>query len=162
MTVNDLEAVNEIYIQAVEMRYSTAHTEPLTGKERLAWFREHDHAQYPVYVMEMDGVVTGWISISPYRKGRQALRSAAEISYYVHQEKRGLGIGTSLVKHALEKAAGLGFRTLIAILLEPNLASKGLLKKFGFEKWGDLPGIAIIEGKAFNHQYYGLHIEPGP
>ena len=158
MSMRDLEAVNEIYNQAVKLKFSTAHTRPISRKERLDWFREHDPALYPVFVMEAEGMVAGWLAFSPYRKGRQALRSAAEISYYVHEEMRRSGIGAALLKHALGKAPGLGFRSLIAILLEPNAASIALLKKFGFEKWGDMPAVAVIEGKAYNHQFFGLHI----
>ncbi len=156
----DLEAVNEIYNQAVGTKFSTAHTKPVTMEERLDWFREHDPGQYPVFVWEEKGRIAGWICFSPYRKGRQALRSTAEISYYVHPDYHRRGIGTALMRCAIEKASELGFKALIAILLEPNLASIGLLEKFGFKKWGEMPSIAEIGGGAYNHLYYGLHLAP--
>jgi L-amino acid N-acyltransferase YncA len=158
LNANDLNAVNEIYNQAVASKISTAHTEPVSMEERMAWFREHDPDQYPVYVWEENGMVAGWICFSPYRKGRQALRSTAEISYYVHRDYHRCGIGSALLEYAIERAPALKFKSLIAILLEPNIASIGLLGKYGFEKWGDMPGLAEINGREFNHQYYGLHI----
>jgi len=158
MEIRDLEAVNEIYNQAVGLKFSTAHTHPLSLDERLEWFGEHDD-RYPVFVWEENGTVAGWISFSPYRKGRQALQSTAEISYYVHTRFHRMGIGSRLLEYAIAKAPGLKFRNLIAILLEPNAASIALLRKFGFELWGDMPAIAEINGGKFNHQYYGLRIQ---
>ena len=158
LTINDLAAVNEIYNQAIDAKFSTAHTIHSTMEERMAWFREHDQVNYPVFVWEENGVVAGWLSFSPYRKGRQALRSAAEISYYVHHAYHRRGIGRALLDYAIKKAPELNFKTLVAILLEPNTASVALLIKAGFEKWGDMPSVAEINGGEYNHQYYGLRI----
>lgn len=158
MIDEDLEAINEIYNQAVGMKFSTAHTEPITMKERLAWFRNHDPERFPVYVWEENGHVSGWIAFSPYRKGRKALQSTSEISYYVDSGHHRRGIGSRLIEHAISIAPQFNFKTLIAILLDPNTASIALLEKYGFELWGDMPGIAEINGGKYNHQYYGLHI----
>ena len=160
LNINDLAAVNDIYNQAIETKFSTAHTEPIPMEKRMAWFREYDRVHYPVYVWEENNVVAGWLSFSPYREGRQALRSAAEISYYVHTGYHRRGIGSALLEYAINRAPELKFKTLIAILLEPNIASIALLKKAGFEKWGDMPSVADINGGEYNHQYYGLRIEP--
>jgi len=156
--ITDLEAVNEIYNQAVRAKFSTAHTRPITMEQRLAWFREHELDDFPVYVWEDKAVIAAWISLSPYRKGRKALSRTAEISYYVHSEYHHRGIGTELMKFAIKKAGDLGFKTLIAILLEPNTASIALLNKFGYTKWGDMPAVAEIDGGEYNHLYYGLRI----
>ncbi len=158
MNATDLEAINEIYNQAVSLKFSTAHTEAISMEERLAWFEDHDPDHFPVYVWEENGLVTGWISFSPYRKGRKALQSTAEISYYVDSGYHRRGIGSGLLEHAITMAPQLKFKTLIAILLEPNTASIALLKKFGFQLWGDMPAIAEIDGGKYNHQYFGLHI----
>jgi phosphinothricin acetyltransferase len=158
ISTGDLEAVNEIYTQAVDAKFSTAHTEPLSMGEWAEWFRRHDPDRYPVFVWEENNQVTGWISFSPYREGRKALQSTAEISYYVHPDHHRRGIGSALLEHAIQIAPDYEFKTLIAILLEPNIASIALLEKSGFMLWGDMPGIAEIDGRKYNHQYYGLHI----
>ena len=106
-------------------------------------------------------MVAGWLSFSPYRPGRKALQSTAEISYYVHSAYHRLGVGTRLMEYAITQAPVLKFKNLIAILLEPNIASIALLEKFGFRLWGDMPGIAEIDGGEYNHQYYGLKIQSG-
>jgi phosphinothricin acetyltransferase len=158
MRAEDLPAINDIYNQAVQLKFSTAHTDPISMKERHAWFREHEPEHYPGFVWDEEGVVLGWLSFSPYRPGRKALQAVAEISYYVHTDHHRSGIGTGLLGFAIRKAPELKFNTLIAILLEPNLPSIRLLRKFGFDLWGDIPLAAMIDGKEYNHQYYGLRI----
>ena len=154
----DLPVLDEIYRQAIEAKFSTAHTEPLSGEAWHEWFREHDPASYPVFVWEQDGIIAGWIAFSPYRKGRNALRSTAEISYYLHSNFHRKGIASRLMQHAIEVAPSLGLKTLIAIIMEPNTASVALLRKFRFELWGNMPGILEVDGNHYNHQYHGLHL----
>ncbi len=157
-TNEDLQAINDIYNQAVEERFSTAHLEPVTLDERERWFREHDPVWHPVDVAEEAGMVVGWVSLGPYRPGRQALAHVAEVSYYVAREHRGMGIGRRLLGHAIREAPGYGYSVLVAILLSANRASIKLLESFGFSRWGAMPGIARIEGEGADHLYYGLKL----
>lgn len=154
----DLHAINEIYNQAVRQRFCTAHLTPISLHERKKWFSQHDPERFPVYISEEGGKVTGWVSLGPYRLGRQALAHVAEVSYYVHEQERGKGIGSQLLEYAIKIAPALGFSVLIAILLDRNPASIGLLDKFGFSRWGCMPGIAKIEDQLADHLYYGIKL----
>ncbi|MGW8313983.1 MAG: N-acetyltransferase family protein, partial [Bacteroidales bacterium] len=122
------------------------------------WFLEHDPGLYPIYVFEEEGAVRGWVSLGPYRPGRQALAHVAEVSYYVEREYRGRGIGRALLGHAISEAPNLGYSVLVAILLGGNIPSIRLLETYGFERWGSMPGIAHIEGARADHLYYGLKL----
>jgi L-amino acid N-acyltransferase YncA len=154
----DLAAVNEIYNQAVRSKYQTAETEETSLAYRRQWYEEHLAGQYPVFVFEEGGEVAGWISLSEYRKGRRALRYTAEVSFYVRSDRQGQGIGSRLLEFVIERARELSIKTLIAILLQPNTPSIGLLDKFHFQQWGDMPDVADFDGVECNHQYYGLRI----
>lgn len=157
-TSADLTAINEIYNQAVTDRFSTAHLEPVTFKEREKWYRERDLGRHPLFVAGEDDVVLGWVSLGAYRAGRQALAHVAEVSYYVAREHRGRGIGRTLLGFAISKAPGFGYDVLMAILLSGNRASIRLLESYGFTKWGTMPGIARIDGREADHLYYGLKL----
>ena len=122
----------KIYNHAVDERYCTADTTHATIEEKSDWLNQHSETSYPIFIIEMNGKAAGWCSLSPYRKGRQALRTVAEISYYVHKDYRGIGLANNLISHALEKSIDLEFKNLIAILLELNKTSIYLLEKFGF------------------------------
>ncbi len=154
----DLPAINEIYNQAVNQRYCTAHLLPLSQMQQASWFKKHNPAQYPVFVSVRDNEVSAWMSLGPYRIDRQALDHVAEVSYYVEKSRQGEGIGTQLLEYAIRKAPDFGFSILLAILLGRNQASIGLLEKLKFSCWGSMPGIAKIDDQEVDHLYYGLKL----
>jgi phosphinothricin acetyltransferase len=154
----DIPAITEIYNQAVRLRSATATTEPVTVEDRYAWLAKHSPDAYPAYVAECEGAVAGWCSLSPHRPGRKALRHTAEISYYIHEDFRRMGIASRLITHMLEQCPRLGFKSLFAILLDINAASVSILEKFDFQKWGHLPNIAEIDGKECGQFIYGRRV----
>jgi L-amino acid N-acyltransferase YncA len=154
---NDLAAINTIYNQAIDERL-TADMAPISMAARRTWFIEHDSKTYPVFVYEINNQVVAWLSFSKYRPGRGAFKKTAEISYYVHNHFRQLGIGTKLIQFAKQHAIQYGFKNLLAMVLEWNTGSIRLLKKNGFEQWGLLPRVADFEGAICGHLYFGINL----
>ncbi|WP_461633297.1 GNAT family N-acetyltransferase [Labilibaculum euxinus] len=157
-TISDLAAINDIYNQAVRKRYCTADLDEISLEQCTKWFEGHQPNQYPVFAAVEDDRVVGWICYSAYRAGRRALQSAAEVSYYIHEEHLQKGIGTQLMQFVIDKAPKYQFKSLFAILLAENLASLKLLEKFGFERWGLMPHVADIDGEICDHLYYGRKV----
>lgn len=157
-TPGDLEAVDDIYSYWIKSECSTADTIPYTREEREEWFASHPADTFPVIVADSGGEVAGYFSFSPYRRRREALRYVAEISYFVSPGWTGKGVGTMMMRHGLSVAPGLGFRTLVAILLGHNRASIALLDKFGFKEWGRMPGIVVFDNRCYDHLFYGLKL----
>jgi len=157
-SAGDLPAIVEIYNHAVTQRFATADLRPVTVDERRGWFADHEPSAYPIHVFDEDGMVIGWCSLSSYRAGRQAVLGTAEISYYVSRAAQGRGVGSALVQHAVRQAPSLGKRVLFGILLERNTASIHLMEKCGFELWGRLPDVALIDGELVSHLYYGRKV----
>ena len=87
-TLSDLAAIVGIYNEAVADRFATADSSPVTVEQRRPWFDEHDD-EYPIWVLEAEGSIRGWYSLSSYRAGRPAVRGTAELSYYVAADSRG-------------------------------------------------------------------------
>ncbi len=156
----DLPAIVGIYNQAVALKKATAELTPVSVESKRDWLAGHTATQYPVFVAETAGAVVGWCSLSPYRSGRMALRYTAEISYYIHQDFRRMGIGSQLVSYAMEESRSRGIKTLVAILLDVNVASIRLLERLGFRRWGELPGVADFDGHECGHLYYGFRVSP--
>jgi L-amino acid N-acyltransferase YncA len=159
-TEYDVGPIADIYNQAVALGSATADISPVTPESRKAWLREHSPDHYPVFVAESQDEIIGWCSLSPYRPGRMALRYTAEISYYIDEDHRGMGVGSFLISHAIEKSPRLGIKTLFAIILDINGTSTQILEKVGFEEWGHLPNIAEFDGRECGHFYYGLRVAP--
>ncbi len=153
----DFPRLIEIFNQSVLTR-STAILEAVTVEEKQAWFDEHTNEQYPILVAESENRVLGYLYLSPYRPGRSALIHTAEVSYFVDFDHHRQGIASLLMEACLEKCLGLGIKSLFAILLETNTSSINLLKKYGFEQWAHLPGVAEIDGVEVNQVYFGCKV----
>ena len=125
----------------------TAKIEPVTVAERLPWFREHSPERHPIWVAERDGIIAGWLSISPFLT-RCAYRGTAELSVYVHDDFRRRGIGAALLEAAIVRAPEYGLTTFVGLIFAHNEPSLQLFTKAGFKKWGHLPGIARLDGVA--------------
>lgn len=155
-TIEDLPAIDAIYNHAIAARFQTADLTPISAARRLEWFNAHDPARYPVFVYERAAQVVGWLSLSAYRPGRQALEETAELSYYVHASHQHEGIGSRLLAHAIQESRRMGKRVLFAVVIEGNAASLGLLQKFGFEPWGRLYQVIACFGEVRDQIYLGL------
>jgi phosphinothricin acetyltransferase len=113
---------------------------------------------YPIYACEDEnGLVTGYLAVSPYRP-RPALARTAEVSYYVDYTQHGRGIGSALMEYALQDASRIGKKVFLAFVLEMNTSSAGLLKKFEFKRWGYLPNVAEFDGKLCGHFLFGRNV----
>lgn len=154
-TTSDLAAIDRIYNAAIN-RQQTADRQPYSPEQRKYWFNDHAFP-YSVFVVEVQHTIAGWISFSPYRKGRAAFEQVAEISYYLADDFQGRGIGTELLEWAKLEARQNQFHSLVAILQGSNLASRRVLEKAGFECWGTLPNLANFDGVRQDHLYYGWH-----
>jgi phosphinothricin acetyltransferase len=157
-TIDDLSAVVAIYNEAVATGFATADITPVSIDSRRDWFIEHEPARHPIFIWEEKGEVSGWCSLSPYRRGRMALRFTAEISYYVRANAHRKGIASCLVRHSLSTCPLLQVKNVFAVVLERNNPSRSLLEKLGFEQWGFLPRVADFDGQECGHVYYGRRI----
>lgn len=158
-TLKDYSEIVNIYNHAVDEKFATADTEHVSLESRKEWFEQHSPETYPIYVAEENGEIVGWCSLSPHRPGRKALRTVAEISYYIHKDHRRKGVASSLIDFTIESAISIGFKNLISILLNLNKTSIYILEKFGFDKWGHLPDIAEIDGVICGQFIYGKKLK---
>ena len=149
--LSDLDAITEIYNEAIRTTTATFDTEPKTVDQRRDWFESHG-ARHPVFTSKLDGKVVGWASLSKW-SDRPAYDETAELSFYVKEEFQGQGIGQKLKQTMISEARKLGFHTLIARVAEGNDVSLYLNKKFGFRDVGTLKEA----GRKFG-QYLDVHI----
>ena len=143
--------------QAVAERRN-AHLEPLDGDRADDWYARLMNNSDPLLVVENDGQVKGWGCLGPYRAGRGALGNVAEVTFYLDQEARGKGVGTALVKHLESLAIERGKSHLVAILLDDNQASIGLLNKLGYSLWANFEKLASFPDGKRGHMYMGKQI----
>ena len=153
----DLPAIVEIYNEAIRGRISTAQLEEVTVEQRLAWFREHSAQSHPLWVAEIDGQIAGWFSFHPFIK-RAAYRRTAEISVYVGENFRRRGVGKALLGKAIADSPDLGITALIGCIFAHNEPSLRLFARLGFERWGFLPRVAVVDGIDRGVVVMGRHV----
>jgi len=151
----DLATVVAIYNEGVLDRNATADLEPVTVEQRRAWFAEHLEGRFPLIIAEAGGAVLGWASVSPYHT-RCAYSSTVEVSVYVRRHVRGAGIGRALLAEIAARAREAGFRRLIAHVFSHNAASNRLCSGGGFDRWGSLKGVTVIDGVERDVEIWGL------
>ncbi|MEO6352940.1 MAG: N-acetyltransferase family protein [Burkholderiaceae bacterium] len=143
--IDDLPAIVAIYNSIVASRMVTADTEPVSVASRQAWFAEHTPEKRPLWVVESDAGIVGWLSYSNFY-GRPAYAGTAELSIYLHQDARGKGLGSTLLSQAIAFAPEIGVHTLLGFIFGHNLPSLKLFDGFGFERWALLPRVATLDG----------------
>jgi phosphinothricin acetyltransferase len=141
----DLARIVAIYNDAIPGRRATADTEPVAVESRAAWFREHTPGRRPLWVLERDGDILGWLSLQDFY-GRPAYGATAEVSVYVASTAQRAGAGGRLLAHALGRAPALGLSTLVGFVFAHNTPSLALFERHGFARWGHLPRVARLDG----------------
>jgi L-amino acid N-acyltransferase YncA len=86
---DDLPAIVDIYNSTIPGRMVTADTEPVSVQSRQKWFDDHSPDFRPLWVLEKDGRICGWLSFQSFY-GRPAYKATAEVSIYVHEAYRPL------------------------------------------------------------------------
>ena len=141
----DLPQIVAIYNATIPSRLVTADLEPVSVANRMRWFEEHSADFRPLWVVEAEGQVAGWLSFSSFY-GRPAYNKTAELSVYVHADFRKRGIASYLLTQAFAQAPGLGIDTFLGFIFGHNLNSLALFDNFGFARWGELPKVALLDG----------------
>lgn len=116
-----------------------------------AFFDEFLHSTkgFPAYVLVKDHEVAGFGFLRPY-KPFSTFWETAEITYFIHPERVGQGLGKKLLHKLEEDALGLGIGALFASIVSENQASILFHQKNGFEQVGRLPAIGKKFGKPFD------------
>jgi ribosomal protein S18 acetylase RimI-like enzyme len=87
---------------------------------------------FPQVVAVLDGQVIGWCDIMMI-SDRPVHAHAGFITIGIVDEHRGKGVGSALIKSAIEAAQARGLTRLELIVREENTAAIALYKKTGFE-----------------------------
>lgn len=147
----DLPAIVDIYNSTIASREVTADTEPVSVASRRPWFDDHDSARRPLWVLHdaddrsFNPAVIGWMSYSNFY-GRPAYSGTAEVSIYIAETWRGKGLGRYCLEQAIAFAPTIAVHTLLGFIFGHNAPSLGLFRKFGFDTWAHLPGVANLDG----------------
>lgn len=142
--MDDLPSIVEIYNTTIAGRSVTADLEPVSVESRVKWFEEHSEGHRPLWVMKVNGEIVAWLSFQNFHS-RAAYDATAEISIYISEKYRSQGVGSLFLQEALERCTSLNIVNVVGLVFGHNAPSIALLKKFGFEQWGFLPRVAVLD-----------------
>ncbi|KAA1039352.1 N-acetyltransferase family protein [Macrococcus equipercicus] len=153
----DLPRIVEIYNSTVASRQVTADTEPVTVESRTAWFNNHSDKR-PIFLFLQDGETVGWLSFETFY-GRRAYNKTVEVSLYLDEQFRGRGIGQQAVAMMKDIAATLDIETLLAFVFSHNTRALKLFGRNGFEEYGRLPDVAVMDGDKYSLSILGFKLD---
>lgn len=130
-TLDDAEAIRQIYNIEVTSSTATFDLVPRTLDEQRAWQAARSGA-HAVLVADVDGEVLGFGSLSPWRD-RPAYSTTVEDSVYVHRDHHGAGVGRALLGELVATATAHGFHACMARIVGGHEASIALHRACGFE-----------------------------
>lgn len=147
ITINDQIELTEIrdadrfqfvkYLNNKEHYDYTLHIPSPYTEADADWFinscreAEQKHGQVVNFAIRTEGVLIGGIGIMLNEK--QTTKHKAEIGYWLGKPFWGQGIMTEVVRGFSDYWFDKGFLRLEATVFEPNLASRRVLQKAGFE-----------------------------
>ena len=130
MQPSDWDSVANIYKQGIEDGTSTFNRECPPYCE---W--DEAHLSNCRYVYEIDGVIVGWLAVSPVSK-RIVYSGCVEESIYIDRDYQGRGIGGRLLEKLIEECRDYGIYSILAVVFQRNINSLKLHKKCGFREIG--------------------------
>ena len=130
MNENDWPDVAEIYRRGII-------TGKATFQHEIPSFEEWNtaHIQECRFIALLDGKVAGWIALSKV-SSRCVYAGVAELSIYIAEKARGMGIGRLLLNQLILESEKAGFWLLQSGIMEDNETSIGLHETCGFRKVG--------------------------
>ncbi len=143
---DDLPKIVEIYNSTVASRMVTADMEEVSVESKQKWFAEHNPETRPLWVVEdADNETVGWVSFSSFHE-RAAYSGTVEVSIYLDEKCRGKGYGKTILQYCIDNASKFGIHHLVALIFLHNEPSLKLFRYFGFDYWGTLPDVAVLDG----------------
>lgn len=142
-----LVAILAIYNDVIRTSTAVYTESPSTIEERRIWWDQRVGQGYPVIVGIDDSGVCGFASFGDFRGAWPGYRYSVEHSVHVRADRRGLGIGTTLVSELIRRAARLEKHMMIAGIDAENAASIRFHERLGFRSVGTFHQVGCKFGR---------------
>lgn len=156
-SIADLPTIVSIYNSIIPGRMVTADIEQTSVADKTEWFLSHSPTR-PIWMIENENNdIIGWASFKNFY-GRPAYSGTAEFSMYLAENFRSKGYGLQILNYAIQQSPSLQIHTLLGFIFEQNTPSIALVKNAGFEEWGHLPDVAVLDGKSCSLKILGRKV----
>lgn len=131
--------VASIYLEGINTGKATFQSEVPTFE---TW--NNGHVNTCRFVAIFDNKVAGWAALSP-TSSRCVYSGVAEVSVYIGENYRGLGIGSRLLNELVKASEENGFWSLRSGIISENTPSIKLHKRCGFREVGITEKVAKMK-----------------
>lgn len=156
-TASDAGGCRTIYAPIVRDTTLSYETEPPTAEEMRRRI-ETTLPQLPWLVDERGGDIAGFTYAAPFRS-RLAYRWTVEVSLYIHEAHRRLGVGRGLYTALLDTLRRQGYRTALAVISLPNPPSVALHEDLGFTPVGVFHSAGFKFGSWLDSGWWELSLQ---
>jgi L-amino acid N-acyltransferase YncA len=141
MKESDWEQVRSIYLEGIATGDATFETDAPPWEKWNA-----SHLSSCRLVERAGHTLRGWAALSPV-SSRCVYGGVAEVSIYIGQRYRGMGLGRALLMALITESEKNGLWTLQAGIFPENRASIDLHKSCGFREVGRRERIGKMDGR---------------
>lgn len=132
---------------------------PRTPESMAGWFRTKEQGRYPVIgAVDEDGHLAGFASYGSFRAW-PAYKYSVEHSVYIHKDRRGQGLGTTLMQRLIDAARAQDYHVMVGGLDATNAASIALHEKLGFVHAGTIRQAGFKFGRWLDLAFYQLILD---
>ena|SRR5947208_9321588 len=136
----DWPAVREIYLAGIATGQATFETQAPSWE---VW--DASHKPFARLVGRQGETMVGWAALSPV-SSRKAYAGVAEVSVYVTESQRGLGLGRQLLEALIVESEDHGIWSLQAVMFPENTGSVAVHRRCGFREVGRRERIGKLGG----------------
>lgn len=156
--LSDAEIIVQIYNYYITETIITFENEPIDVHEMANRIESVTRKNYPFIVYEDNGTVEGYAYLSNWRS-RPAYDITLETSIYLSHDFIHRGIGCTLYKELIERSRNTGIHSLIGVISLPNLPSRKLHEKLGFNLIGNFKESGLKFGKLIDVEFWQLMLD---
>jgi L-amino acid N-acyltransferase len=128
----DLPGMLAIYNDVIATSTAIYAQEPATLAERRTWFEARRQQGFPVLVAAHGAQIVGFASFGEWRGAWPGYRYTVEHSVHVRADRRGTGVGRSMVEALFPRALAMGKHVVIGGIDAENEASIRFHARLGF------------------------------
>ncbi len=141
MKTHDWDTVSKIYAEGIATGFATFETDVPSYE---SW--DAAHLKTCRFVADSNGEIIGWAALSPV-SSRCVYGGVAEVSVYIGQKSRGMGLGELLMNRLISTSETEGIWTLQSGIFPENKGSIKLHEKVGFRYIGKRERVGKLAGE---------------
>ena len=149
-------AILDIFNQVILNSTALYDYKPRSLESMLTWFEAKDSGRFPVIVAESEeGELLGFASYGAFRAW-PAYKYSIEHSVYVHENHRGKGVGTTLLKRLIDSASEQQYHCMVGGIDVANTSSISMHEKLGFTHAGTIKQAGFKFGRWLDLGFWQL------